>query len=80
MRDGEAAMAELDIGAREAGYRGEMMLYASGFNAFNQLSFPPSMAGHGEPSDLHVFEAIFGGDEIQRPQASLYHTSGTFFE
>lgn len=53
----------------------QMELYASGFNAWNQLIFK-SPASHDEPEDLHKFTCVLTGNAIEYPRAYLSHTTG----
>lgn len=54
----------------------DMKLYASGFNAWNQLAFYND-AGDEEPDDLARFHCILEGRLIESPYASLSCTVGT---
>lgn len=54
-----------------------MELYAAGFNAWNQLLFPPLPPQcETEPDDLHVFTKVLTGGDIERPRATLSYTTG----
>ncbi|KAH7149887.1 regulator of chromosome condensation 1/beta-lactamase-inhibitor protein II [Dactylonectria estremocensis] len=48
-------------------------LYATGFNAWNQLIFEPSMIEE-EPDDLYSFTKVLGAHTISRPLAHLCYT------
>lgn len=52
-----------------------MELYASGFNAWDQLQFQATES-HAEPDDLHEFTCVLKGDTIDRPRPSLSYTTG----
>ncbi|KAK7424272.1 hypothetical protein QQX98_000540 [Neonectria punicea] len=50
-----------------------MALYATGFNAWNQLIFEPSMI-EDEPDDLYSFTKALGAQTVGRPLAHLCYT------
>ncbi|KPM45728.1 hypothetical protein AK830_g764 [Neonectria ditissima] len=50
-----------------------MELYATGFNAWNQLIFEPSMI-EDEPDDLYSFTKVLGAQTVGRPLAHLCYT------
>lgn len=55
-----------------------MELYASGFNAWNQLVFEGPVS-QDEPEDLRQFTRVLTGNTIiEPPRASLSHTTGGF--
>ena len=59
-----------------------MELYASGFNAWNQLSFNSTVSEDDtEPKDLSSFTRLLEDTLIERPQARQSFTIGeeTFF-
>lgn len=51
-------------------------LYATGFNAWNQLIFEPTMMEE-EPDDLYSFTKVLSTETIGRPLAHLCYTVGT---
>lgn len=53
----------------------QMELYASGFNAWGQLTFE-NPGPHDEPEDLHQFARVLTGNVIEHLRASLSHTTG----
>lgn len=66
----------MQLAFRAAAADDAMELYASGFNAWNQLIFEPSMIEE-EPDDLHVFTKVLGAQTISRPLSHLCYTVGT---
>ncbi|KAH8706368.1 regulator of chromosome condensation 1/beta-lactamase-inhibitor protein II [Ilyonectria robusta] len=63
----------MQLAFRAAAADDAMELYASGFNAWNQLIFEPSMIEE-EPDDLHVFTKVLGAQTISRPLSHLCYT------
>lgn len=66
----------MQLAFRAAAADDAMELYATGFNAWNQLIFEPSMI-KDEPDDLHVFTKVLGAQTVSRPLSHLYYTVGT---
>lgn len=66
----------MQLAFRAAAADDAMELYATGFNAWNQLIFEPSMI-EDEPDDLHVFTKVLGAQTVSRPLSHLYYTVGT---
>lgn len=54
-----------------------MELYATGFNALNQLAFEASQK-QDEPDDVYAFTKVLQGTRIDRPLARLASTCGAF--
>ena len=52
------------------------VLYATGFNAWNQLHFEPSIIDE-EPDDVFVFTRVLSCKSLGRPAAHLSYTSST---
>ncbi|KAJ3462020.1 hypothetical protein MRS44_010573 [Fusarium solani] len=53
-----------------------MELYATGFNAWNQLTFDPS-AAKDEPDDIFSFTKILGTQRLDRVVSQMCYTAGT---
>lgn len=54
-----------------------MELYATGFNAWNQLTFNPPRLGRAEqPDDIFIFTKVLSGNRLDRPKARLSYTTG----
>src|SRR5690606_39632165 len=56
---------------------GPMKLYASGFNAWNQLVFDEKDI-RDEPDDIRSFEVVLEGGDIELPISRLSYTLGAF--
>lgn len=54
-----------------------MKLYASGFNAWNQLVFDEKDI-RDEPDDIRSFEVVLEGGDIELPISRLSYTLGAF--
>jgi hypothetical protein len=54
-----------------------MKLYASGFNAWNQLVFDERKI-RDEPDDIQSFDVVLEGDDIELPISRLSYTLGAF--
>ncbi|KAG6039718.1 hypothetical protein E4U41_002157 [Claviceps citrina] len=50
-----------------------MALYATGFNAWNQLRFGQESRG-SEPEDIFTFSNVLTDDALERPRAGLHYT------
>jgi hypothetical protein len=60
-----------------------MRLYATGSNAWNQLSFdsdPRPETVDTEPGDHYLFTKILEAADLQRPTAGLSYTMGTYLK
>ena len=55
-----------------------MELWASGFNAWNQLQFDGDVVA--QPRDLHDFTPVLRGEKIEVLRTSLSATLGKFLE
>jgi hypothetical protein len=55
-----------------------MELYATGFNAWNQLTFDPSPADE-EPDDVFTFTKVLTAKSIGRISSELSYTVGRYF-
>ena len=55
-----------------------MELWASGFNAWNQLQFDGEVPA--QPRDLHEFMPVLGGEKIEVLRTSLSATLGKFLD
>ena len=64
----EALLAEMET-------RPGMALFATGFNAWNQLSLAQNL-GDEEPRDLFYFTKVLEAQQIERPVAGLSYTLG----
>lgn len=53
-----------------------MELYASGFNASNQLQFNLDENFATEPNDIVKFTKVLHGEELEKPIARLSQTAG----
>lgn len=52
-------------------------LYAAGFNAWNQLTFDPSMIDKNkEPEDIFTFTKVLGDQKLGPLEPGLYYTHG----
>jgi hypothetical protein len=54
-----------------------MDLFATGFNAWNQLSVAQKILPH-EPHDLFAFTKVLSASAIERPVSRLTYTIGTY--
>lgn len=54
-----------------------MDLFATGFNAWNQLSFAQGNNLPEEPDDLYGFTKVLSATTIERPVSRLTYTIGT---
>lgn len=66
----------MQLAFRAAAADDAMELYATGFNAWNQLIFEPSMI-EDEPDDLYSFTKVLGAQTFGRPLSHLCYTVGT---
>ena len=60
-----------------------MELFATGFNAWNQLTFTkgsPQEAIPEEPDDLFGFTKVLSATSIERPVSRLTYTIGTLYQ
>lgn len=67
----------MELPVRIAQAEDAMELYATGFNAWNQLTFDPSTV-KDEPDDIFSFTKILGTQRLDRVVSQMCYTAGIF--